>query len=43
MTVERLRAEMSEREFMQWTRYYAAKNMQAEMDQAMADAKARRG
>jgi len=42
MTVERLREEMTQREFVQWTRYHAARAMNAEMDQAMAEARARR-
>jgi hypothetical protein len=42
MTVARLREEMTQREFVQWTRYHAARNMLAETEAAAANAKIRR-
>jgi hypothetical protein len=42
MTVERLREEMTQREFVQWTRYHAARSMLAETEAAAAQSKIRR-
>jgi hypothetical protein len=41
MTVARLREEMTQQEFVQWTRFHAARAMQQEMDVAAAEAKMR--
>jgi hypothetical protein len=42
MTVARLRQEMTQLEFVQWTRYHAARSMLAEMETAEAEARMRR-
>lgn len=43
MTVGDLRERMSQREFVQWSRYHAARVMQEEIQHAEAEARARRG